>query len=207
MEVFGESLPLKQFARRKMIRGLGMSDALPVAEALAKHFDYKNTCYDRRPQFDIMAPPSGEKFDFIVASEVLEHVRPPVQTAFNNLARLLKPNGVVIFSSPWESDGDTVEHFPTLHDWQLVKLRSGYVVVNRTSSGCLETFEDLNFHGGPGSTLEMRVFSRAGLLSNCEAAGFSAPSFAENYQRFGIIWEAWSRGLILRRNQQQTGPL
>ena len=68
MEVFGESLPLKQFTRRKMIRGLGMSDALPVAEALAKHFDYKNTCYDRRPQFDIMAPPSGEKFDFIVAS-------------------------------------------------------------------------------------------------------------------------------------------
>jgi hypothetical protein len=114
---------------------------------------------------------------------------------------MLSPGGFVVFSSPWESEGDTVEHFPNLHDWQLVQLQSGPVVVNRTAGGGLETYEDLNFHDGPGSTLEMRVFSKAGLLANFEAAGFARVSFAEDYPEFGIVWE-WSQGLVLRKKER-----
>ena len=198
MELFGESLPLKKFPTRKKVHGLGMSDSVQIAKALSKRFDYRNTCYDRQPKFDIMEPPPNEEFDFIVASEVFEHVQPPIQTAFNNLARLLKPGGFVVFSSPWELKGDTAEHFPRLHDWQLVKLRSGYVLVNRTIDGQLETFAELNFHDGPGSILEMRVFSKSGLLANCAAAGFAEATFAADYAPFGIVWDAWSRGLVLR---------
>lgn len=147
-----------------------------------------------------MDPNSGvaASCDFIVASEVLEHVPPPVQTAFDNLARLLKPTGVLIFSSPYESTGETVEHFPNLHDWQVVKLRSGYVLLNRTSDGALETFDNLTFHNGPGSTLETRVFSQDGLLENCRAAGFTA-TIAEDYAPYGIQWDPWSRGIVLRK--------
>lgn len=199
-EIFGESLPLKNFPSRKTVRGLGLSDPAQIAKILSKRFAYRNTSYDRQPHFDIMSPPKGTEFDFIVASEVFEHVRPPMQTAFNNLARIPKPGGFVVFSSPWESKGDTVEHFPNLHDWQLVSLRSGQVLVNRTSDARLETFENLNFHDGPGGILEMSVFSKNGLLANCEAAGFVGTSFAENYPPFGIVWDAWSRGLLLRRD-------
>ena len=35
--------------------------------------------------------------------------------------------------------------------------------MNWTADGRIETFDDLVFHGGPGSTLEMRVFSEDAL--------------------------------------------
>jgi SAM-dependent methyltransferase len=199
-EIFGESLLLKKFPKRKKIRGIGMSDSPQIADVLSSRFDYTNTSYHREPKFDITAPPQDDRgFDFIVASEVFEHVQPPVQDAFNNLAGLLSPAGFAIFSSPWELRGDTVEHFPGLNDWQVVHLRTGSVLLNRTAGGKLETFEDLNFHEGPGSTVEMRVFSRSGLLANCAAAGFARTSIAEDFPAFGIVWEAWSRGLVLRK--------
>jgi SAM-dependent methyltransferase len=147
-----------------------------------------------------MDPHSGvaNSCDFIIASEVLEHVPPPVQTAFDNLARLLKPTGFVVFSSPYESSGDTVEHFPNLHDCEVIKFRGDYVLLNRTQDGRLETFENLSFHNGPGSTLETRVFSKEGLLANCKAAGFEA-TLAENSPAYGIVWDPWSKGIILRK--------
>lgn len=199
VELFGSSLPLKKFPRRKKTRGFGMSDALPIATPLAKRLDYRNTFYHQEPRFDIMETPNDSGYDFIIASEVFEHVPPPVQTAFNNLARLLKPGGFVVFSTPWEMEGETVEHFPDLYDWQVVKLRSGKVLVNRTADGALQTFGDLTFHGGPGSTLEMRMFSQEGLRANCRAAGFGEITFAEDYPDYGIVWVPWSRGMILRK--------
>jgi SAM-dependent methyltransferase len=146
-----------------------------------------------------MDPPAGPEYDFIVSSEVFEHVVPPVQTAFNNLAQLLKPGGFAVFSTPWESEGETREHFPELHDWEVVELRSGYVLVNRTEDGRLQTFDNLTFHEGHGSTLEMRMFSHDGLLANCRAAGFAEISIAEDYPEYGIVWVPWSRGLVLRK--------
>jgi SAM-dependent methyltransferase len=200
MELFGRSLPLKKFPRSKHVRGLGLSDTLLFSNIFSKRFDYQNTCYDREPRLDIMIPnaaPDGA-YDFVIASEVFEHVPPPVQTAFDNLARLLKPKGIAVFSSPWESTGRSVEHFPDLHDWQVVGLRSGYVLLNRTIDSRLETFDDLVFHGGPGNTLEMRVFAKDDLLANIQAAGFQV-DFAEDRAEWGIVWEPWSRGMVLRR--------
>ena len=146
-----------------------------------------------------MDRPQKAEYDFVISSEVFEHVVPPVQTAFDNLARLLKPGGLVVFSTPWETEGPNREHFPDLHDFEVVKLRSGYVLVNRTRDGYLQTFDDLKFHEGAGSTLEMRMFSHDGLLANCRAAGFSEVHVAEDYPEYGIVWVPWSRGLVLRR--------
>jgi len=203
-QLFGMSLPLKQFPSDRKIRGISLSDWGPIAKILAKRFDYQNTFLHREPRLDIMDPimdpRSGQDaaYDFIIASEVLEHVPPPVQTAFDNLARLLKPNGFVVFSSPYESTGATLEHFPNLHDWQVMKFRDDYVLLNRTQAGRLETFENLVFHNGPGNTLEIRVFSQEGLLANCKAAGFDAAP-AEDNPVHGIVWDPWSRGIVLRK--------
>lgn len=180
-----------------------MSDPQPIADAFSRRFDYRNTFYHREPRFDIMEAGGRAEFDFgsfdfVVASEVFEHVRGPVQTAFDNLARLLKPGGIAIFSCPYETEGDTLEHFPNLHDWHVVKLRSDYVLLNRTVEGRLETFDNLIFHGGPGSTLEMRVFSERDLMANFRAAGFGRIAVAEDYEPYGIVWEPWARGFILK---------
>jgi SAM-dependent methyltransferase len=200
VELFGRSIPLHEFPMRKEIRGLGLSDPLPVASVLETRFAYQNTSFHEEPRFDIMEAAGEAEFDFIIASEVFEHVVPPVQTAFNNLERLLKPGGFAVFSCPWEAEGETAEHFPLLHDWQLVRLLSGVVLLNRTADGHLEVFENLAFHGGRGSTLEMRVFSKKGLLANCRAANFAEIDVAEDYPQWGIIDDPWSRGLILRKS-------
>ncbi|HWE49005.1 MAG TPA: class I SAM-dependent methyltransferase [Bryobacteraceae bacterium] len=203
VNLFGSSIPLKKFPRNKKIRGFGMSDPGAIAEQLVKRLDYRNTFYHRQPRFDIMETPADSAYDsvydFVISSEVFEHVPPPVQTAFNNLAKVLKPGGFVVFSTPWESEGETIEHFPDLHDWQVVKLRSGHVLVNRTAEGRLQTFGGLTFHDGPGTTLEMRMFSHDGLIANCRAAGFSEIAFAEDYPEYGIAWLPWSRPMLLRR--------
>lgn len=193
-------MPLKEFPRNRKIRGISLSDWGPIAKILARRFDYQNTFLHREPRLDIMDPKCGAdaSYDFIVASEVLEHVPPPVETAFDNLARLLKPAGFVVFSSPWESTGETLEHFPELHDWQVVKFHAEYVLLNRTKDGRLEAFENLVFHNGPGNTVELRVFSIDGLLANCEAAGFDV-AMAEDNPAYGIVWDNWSRGIVLRK--------
>ena len=84
--------------------------------------------------------------------------------AFANARRLLKPHGIFIFSVPYSLDQETLEHFPDLHDYRLVEKDGAWRLENRTSDGRRQVFSDLVFHGGPGSTLEMRLFSRNGLI-------------------------------------------
>ncbi|MDQ2843980.1 MAG: hypothetical protein M3Y72_23670 [Acidobacteriota bacterium] len=132
---------------------------------------------------------------------MFEHVPPPVQKAFDNLASILKPTGFVVFSVPWAPEGQTIERFPALYDWQITTLESGTVLVNRTESGFLEVFDNLIFHGGPGQTLEMRLFSKSDLVAHLQAAGFSCIKFAERQEslKYGIVWEPWSIGLVARK--------
>lgn len=211
VELFGESLTLPAFPEMRQIRGIGMSDWSLIAEPLHRQkFDYKNTFYHQEPRLDIMDENSGQSgfYDFIVCSEVFEHVPPPAQTAFNNLFRLLKPQGFAIFTSPWDPEGHTREHFPLLHDWTIVNLRSGSVLVNRTENGDLQTFGSLAFHGGPAETLEMRLYSKGDLEQHFRTAGFQDIEIAARHVSadFGIYWEPWSRGIVVRKSHR-TGPL
>lgn len=80
------------------------------------------------------------------------------------------------------------------------------MLLNRTANGRLETFENLHFHGGAGSTLEMRVFSDKGLVANCQAAGFTEIRIAEDCAEWGIEWEPWARGLVLRAPPRYPSP-
>lgn len=212
VELFGESLTLPSFPEMRQIKGIGMSDCPAIAEPLHREkFDYENTFYHREPRLDIMDENSGktESYDFIVSSEVFEHVPPPAQLAFNNLFRLLKPRGFAVFSTPWAPDGHTREHFPLLYDWQIVNLRSGPVLVNRTANGELQIIgENLVFHGGPGETLEMRLYSKDDLEKHFRTAGFEEIEIAEieTSLEYGICWRPWSRGFVVRKSRR-AGPL
>jgi SAM-dependent methyltransferase len=203
LELFGKSIPLPLFPRAKEITGIGLTDSGTFVFGLAKKLNFTNTYFHREPRIDLTDATSGEDgaYDFIIASEVFEHIPPPVQLGFNNLARLLSPNGFVIFTVPWNPDGHTIEHYPDLFDWKVVRLRSGPVLVTVTITGEAQAFRNPVFHGGDGETLEMRLFSKDDLVRHFDAAGFQRLKFSEIEAAldYGIIWEPWSRGLVARK--------
>ena len=203
-ELFGTDLTLAEFPRLKSLRGLGLSDSHIYADRLAAKFDYRNTFFDREPRLDIAHPPQEEfdKYDFVISSEVFEHVVPPVENAFRGAARLLKPNGVLVLTTPYSLDASTAEHYPELHEYGLAQVGGSLVLVNRTQAGELQIFENPVFHVGcSGPALEVREFSESALKALLADAGFdSVQIYAENYAPFGIVHqENWSLPMAARR--------
>jgi SAM-dependent methyltransferase len=199
-ELLGRSVALPDMPRPLELRGIGLSDSTTYAELLTRKFAYINTHFDAEPMLDIanVAPEHYALYDFIIASDVFEHVAPPVARAFANARRLLKSGGVLIFSVPFMLTGDTIEHFPELHDYLLTGSPEGWRLENRTADGRHQTFTDLVFHGGVGATLEMREFSLTSLEREFAAAGFAGMRVAdEAFLAHGIVWpEPWSVPMV-----------
>lgn len=153
-ELFGRSIALPDFPTVKAVRGIGLTDPAAIATVLAERFTYLNTYLTTDPRLDIRFDPSpiGE-LDFLVASEVFEHVAPPVMPAFQNAARLLKTSGILLFTTPWVWDGDPNTAIPELFDWTLRLDGGRYIVVNLTPDGREERFCDMAYDGGPGPSL------------------------------------------------------
>jgi SAM-dependent methyltransferase len=212
-ELFGVPLALYDFPVLKGLRGLGMTDSDSYAQTLTNRFDYRNTFYDQEPRLDISdidGQPEGT-LDFLTSSEVFEHVRPPLENSLKNAFRLLRPDGVLIFSMPWEADWGPppVEHFPALSDYGLAQLRGGPVLVNRTERGELQVFDNLAFHlSGTSPALEMRRLSATQLRNVFSAAGFTDLRFySEDYAPFGIRHvESWSLPIAARKQPLRFDP-
>ncbi len=154
LELFGRSIPLPEFPVDKSIKGVGLTDPESIAAVLADRFTYCNTYLNADPRLDIRCdpPPFGE-LDFLIASEVFEHIEPPVMPAFHNAARFLKQSGVLLFTAPWVWDGDPDTAIPELFDWTLDRDDGRYVIVNRKPDGGEERFYDMVYDGGPGPSL------------------------------------------------------
>lgn len=205
MVIFKESIALPDFPPRPDIRGLGLSDWDGYAVPLARKLRYTNTFYHKEPRLDITAidPALKNSLDILISSDVFEHVAPPVSRAFTNSARLLKPGGTLILTVPYTLNPETVEHFPDLYQYEIRQADGQYVLHNTTLDGRQQTFENLNFHGGAGETLEMRRFSFEGLTKELREAGFqeievlSTPSFEHgiyaNYR--------WSLPILARKRE------
>jgi len=206
-EIFGVELALPDFPVLKGVRGMGMSDPPELAQRLAEKFDYINTFYHQEPRLDVVNPQPDQlgRYDFIVSSEVMEHVPQPVERAFANLNRMLKPDGLLLLTVPYRIDGRTAEHFPELHEYALAAPGGRTVLVNRRRDGSLEVFDNLSFHGGDGSTLEMRVFTETSLKEILAGAGFPRTHIAsENVPEFGVDHsETWSLPIVGRKGNFQ----
>jgi SAM-dependent methyltransferase len=201
-ELFGIPLSLLDFPRVKSFRGLGTSDSNQYADRLATVFDYRNTFYDRQPRFDLEGPvEESNAYDFVLSSDVFEHVAAPQEHAFRKVYDMLKPNGVLVFTVPYEIE-DSAEHFPELHEYGLVEVGDRLMLVNRTKGGETQVFGNLNFHlSGTGKSLEMRVFSEKTLRDALAAAGFSSVKiYAGNRKEYGIVTaESWSLPIAARK--------
>jgi SAM-dependent methyltransferase len=194
--------PLPEMAMRAGIRGVGLSDAPAYAVPLARCASYENTYFHTEPRLDIIDVPRERigRYDFVIASDVFEHVAPPVARAFVNARALLRPGGTLILTVPFSLERDTVEHFPELFDWRVERAGDGWRLVNVTRDGRTQVFDELCFHGGPGTTLEMRLFSRDALVRELADAGFVDVRFeSEPYDPFGIRWlHPWSVPVVAR---------
>jgi SAM-dependent methyltransferase len=205
MELFGRSLILADFPRLRSIRALGMSDKQCYAGLLQEKFDYRNTYYDREPQFDFSKPHRDlwGTLDFVLSADVLEHVAPPVEDAMAEIQRLLKPHGFLVATVPCTSGEAMREHFPDLHDYRVLQLGGASVLVNRRRDGQLEVRDDLIFHGGFGTTLEMRQFTVPALQERLLASGFQSVRFLnEDVPELGILFDSdVSQPLVALREQ------
>ena len=200
--LFGCALSLPDFPERKDLVGKGMSDWDGYAKSLSEKLNYINTYYHKAPKLDIVniSTQDEQSVDFLVSSDVFEHVSQPVSIAFENARKMLKPGGAFVFSVPYSLQEETQEHFPNLHDFKLEIKEGESILINRTREGCIEKFSDLVFHGGEGDTLEMRVFSETALVRDLQQAGFQDVQIMKDpYFEFGIYWpNSWSLPIIAR---------
>ena len=200
LALFGEALPVPDFPVDRSIRGIGTSDWPGLAGLLAQKFDYQNTFYKSPPKLDLKAPPTEwtGRCDFVICSEVLEHIAYPVQPAFDGLRSLLTPNGVAIITVPYQLQEPTIEHFENLNEWCLCTLGEHRVLLNRTRHGAYEIFDKLTFHGGTdGPSLEMRIFGKDDLSANLTRSGFYFKVIEEEWPEFGIFWPVnWSLPIV-----------
>lgn len=193
--LFGESKVISDFPNSPHIRGVGMSDWDGYADRLAKKLGYTNTYYHKEPKLDITDIDTSLEgtLDFIISTDVFEHIAPPVSVAFENSRRLLKDGGVFVFSVPYTLDSSPVayEHFPDLHDYRVEKGETGSVLHNITVSDEFQVFNQLVFHGGEGATLEMRLFTLDALYNEFQKAGFhNVTVHGESVEEYGIYWDS-----------------
>lgn len=203
LALHGRSIPLPDWPVRKDIKGVGLSDWAGYAGRLPAKVSYQNTFYHKSPRLDICDPDPAlhGTCDFLISTDVFEHVPPPASRAFEGAAKILKPGGALVLTVPFAPRPRTVEHFPDLHDFRIEKREGNYVLINRRKDGRVEEHRDLVFHGGPGSTLEMRIFGRDDLLQELNAAGFIIERFLdEPVLEWGIMqWEKASIPILARK--------
>jgi SAM-dependent methyltransferase len=201
--LFGESIPLPRYPQRPDLAGVGFSDWEPFAERLSTRLAHTNTYLHREPELDLTSPPAelAGTLDYVLCSEVLEHVAPPVERAVQACFDLLKPGGLLVLTVPYMFEAETAEHYPRLADYTIVELGGDTALVNRTRDGIFEVFPSPVFHGGDGETLEMRLFALEPLLDALRSAGFVDVAVAEEEEPgAGVIWlYEWSLPVVARR--------
>lgn len=171
--VNGESRTLANSVDQS-VQGVGLSDPTLLASRLQQTYAYTNTYYHTEPQLDICAPSAAraDTADFLISSDVFEHVPNPVGAAFAGAFAVLKPGGVFILTVPFDERPATTEHFPNVGPFQLVQFDDEWLLVGKTASNEYEVHRDLVFHGGPGTTVEMRFFALKDVVAQLVAAGF-----------------------------------
>ncbi len=187
----GKSIKLDDWKKIPGLQLKGVSDADLLANALSQRLDYQNTFYHQAPFLDVTSPGAGDlsSCDILICSDVLEHVSPPVQRAFDGMRKVIRPGGFLLLTVPCNASANTTEHFPNLHDYRIHEQDGKRSLLNQTKDGRVEHFDNLVFHGGPGETLELRHFALNDLERHLREAGFTTVEIAAQPDfEHGVYW-------------------
>jgi SAM-dependent methyltransferase len=196
-------------------RILGIGDSVDLASSLGKKFNYTNTHLDEFPILDLskISYDLHDMFDIVSCSEILEHVLPPVDTALENLYRLLKPGGFAVISVPLrrvmngiyksnvnedlviESE-ETIEYYPGLIS---CKMEDG----NLHWSNQEESFVDFSpeVHGGGDAVVAYRLWSIVDLIKRLKAHGFEDVFEPKTFWN-DVSVGAYDAGILIARKPQ-----
>lgn len=174
--------PLSSREHDHSVRGLGISDEVRTAAALARAFDYVNTDLYRFPTLNIVDSSAlSERFDFVTCSEVLEHVLPPPERAIANIKELLVAGGFAVLTVP-VGESDFKEHYPGIVSWEKVGRSVRWV----DQSGRLSQDDAPVFHGGVGDTLELREWDDRSFREAVLTSGFASVEAAPVIPSLGV---------------------
>lgn len=189
--VLGTTVAARDWPTRQDLSGIGFSDHDIYAGHLGRATSYHNTWFHVEPCVDVtdLASFGGRTYDFAVCSDVLEHIPAPVDRAFDNLFAILNPGGTLVLNVPMR-DGTTVEHYPELIGFLSVEESIGWVLIGTRIDGSDFRATDVVFHGGPGTTAEMRVYGRENVHGHLLRAGFvDVVEHRDEDKRVGIVHE------------------
>ncbi len=201
-EIYGNNIPLVNQPPKKDVRVVGLSDGPRYSSLLDEKFDYTNTFYHKEPFLDITSPSADEadKYDVLISTEVFEHVIGDVSSAFNGALSVLKPGGLLILTVPFVNNGDHQEHYPGLESYEGREIENNWIVDLKYAGGRVDTDLEPIFHGGPGQTLEVRVFSRDSVLESLRTSGFTdIEVLDDNLPEHGVNWGKASRLITARK--------
>jgi SAM-dependent methyltransferase len=203
--LFNEVIILRDIPENKNIKGIGMSETCWISE-LEEKLSFINTYYDKEPFLDMYNENHIKNYcnlDFIISTDVFEHISPypNLQIAFDNLYKMLKPNGFIVFSVPYQKNFH-VEWFPNLCNYRIVKSDYKYALkkhylINTRIDGVKEVYKNnVVFHNntdGKATSLEMRVFSKKSIEEYLKNSGFTELMFyeiTEDMNKYGIYWDS-----------------
>ncbi|WFU12350.1 hypothetical protein QA646_20790 (plasmid) [Rhizobium sp. CB3090] len=193
------------------IRGIGMSDWRGYADEFSRICDFQNTYYHMEPFLDVTDAISSTNYtdlDFVVCSEVLEHVLGPVTNSLQNIFGMLKSGGILVLTVPSLEGYETIEHYPHLQSFEIVHTGGLYSIVNRRPDGAIEHYVNPAFHGGPGTVLEMRIFGEGDLLSMLRHVGFDEIlDLPANDRECGYLWEGSVESPLWRGRRSKSHVL
>ena len=198
----GRPLPLPDVPARKDIAGVGLSDADAYARPargqvhLREHVLSHGAAarHRRRRRSSASAATTSS-----IASDVFEHVAPPVSRAFANARRLLKPGGKFIFTVPFTLEpthGRALPGPPRLDAGRARRRvdahqpHAGRPRSRRSPTSCSTAARDRRSRCASSRARRWSASSRD--------AGFARVRIAaEPYLPFGIHWpEPWSVPMV-----------
>jgi len=201
--VFSQEVALNNLEKQKSLKIVGLSDGPAYANTLAKKCDYTNTYYHRDPFLDITKPDSYYlgKYDALISADVFEHVLAAPSHAFKGAYDVLKPGGHLILTVPFINAGPHKEHYPGLMNYTPEQRADGSWLAHlEYAGGRKETDEKPCFHGGPGKTLEVRLFNRDRIEEELAWAGFETVIVhVDNMPERGMNWNTASRLIVAQK--------
>ena len=195
---------LADFRGDYSIVGIGSSEVPALDARLTEKFWFTNSHYHTAPRLDLCAPDAQWKglANFMICSEVLEHVPPPADVALAGLCEVLKDGGTAIITVPYTRGWDMAREHEVRHDLlvdtnetnetseyypDLVSYRlDGNVLTWFDSQGREFVDESPEFHGGAAPALTFRKWTIADLERRLLLSGFSTVKQMEFDPVFGV---------------------